>query len=640
MSCRTLRRLLALSLSLAASVLFFSTIALSSQEPLPLIYLSPRPGARFVSALTAIAIRQGEEIKRASLLRPGLFEVVGASSGVHSGRTLLADDRQTVIFEPAQPFAPGETVRVTVHSGLQTQAGRALQGTAFSFTVSTMPPLSAQLPPDPAIDAADAATAVQPAPGGSGDALRPADARPFARYATLPADFPAITVTVPASVTAAEGFTFITDFTGPGLPTAAPYVMMVDNQGEPVYYRKLPANQAGTDFRKQANGLLTFYDRSVGRFRALDATYATVGFYYAKYRWTDHHDFQLLANGNQRYQSYDPQQIDMSQIVPGGYPTATVYGLIVQELDPSRNIIFEWRSWDHFYITDTNASLTAPVIDYVHGNTIGNDLDGNLVISSRHLDEITKINRQTGAVMWRWGGRRNQFTFINDSRGFSHQHDIRVQPDGTFTLFDNGNGLDPEYSRVLKYVLDQEHLTATLVWEYRNTPDTYGDSMGNAQRLPNGNTLIGWGSGIPTLTEVTPNGSKAFELTMAPMHQSYRAYRFPWTGRPSWPPTLAATVTGGQTELHVSWNGATEVASYRVYAGVSPNVVITPVGVLAKTGFETDTDVSNLLGNFCYFRVLPVDRLGYDMAYSNVVSAGAASCHAAYLPFLRPAISQ
>ncbi|MBK7201959.1 aryl-sulfate sulfotransferase [Candidatus Amarolinea dominans] len=625
-----LKLLLALALGLTAGLTLFSALASPGQEPLTLVYISPQPAAQFVSANAAIAIRQGEEIERASLLRAGLFQVTGAQSGAHPGRTILADDRQTVIFEPAQPFTPGETVAVTVHPGLQTQAGRAIQGVSFQFTISAMPPLAAHRPPDETVIAADPDLIAAPAPRSAVE--QNPDATP--RYVTVPADFPAITVTVPASEAAADGFVFITDFTGPGLPTAAPYVMMVDNQGEPVYYRKLPPNQAGTDFRKWPNGQLTFYDRSVGRFHILDHAYATVGYYYAKLRWTDQHDFELMPNGNQRYLVYDPQQIDMSQIVPGGFPTATVYGLVVQELDPSRNILFEWRSWDHFAITDTNVSLTTPVIDYVHGNTVTSDLDGNILISGRHVDEITKINRQTGAVMWRWGGKRNQFTFINDSRGFSHQHDIRVQPNGHYTLYDNGNHLNPEYSRALEYVLDEEHLTATLVWEYRNTPDTYGDSMGNAQRRPNGNTVIGWGSGLPTLTEVTPSGIKAFELTMAVGHQSYRSYRFPWKGYPTWPPTLAAVTAVGRTTLYASWNGATEVASYRIYGGVTPRVVISLVGAQIKTSFETSTDITELLDDFCFFRVLPVDRQGHDMTYSNVVSTGSEACHSSYLPFL------
>ena len=146
--------------------------------------------------------------------------------------------------------------------------------------------------------------------------------------------------------------------------------------------------------------------------------------------------------------------------------------------------------------------------------------------------------------------------------------------------------------------------------------------------------MIGWGSGLPTLTEVTADGVKAFELTMGPGHQSYRAYRFPWKGYPTWPPTLVASVVDGRTQLYASWNGATEVASYRIYGGVTPRVVISLVGTQVKTSFETSTDITELLDDFCFFRVLPVDRQGHDMTYSNVVSTGSEACHSSYLPFL------
>lgn len=452
-------------------------------------------------------------------------------------------------------------------------------------------------------------------------------------YVTVPDDFPVITVTVPASNTA-PGYIFITSFAGPGLPTPAPYLMILDNQGEPVFYQKQPPNQAGTDLKKQPNGWLTFYDRTIGKFRAIDETYTTVRIYGAIDRWTNHHDFQLLPNGHQLYLIYDPRVVDMSQVVPGGHPNATVYGLVVQEVDPNNRVVFEWSSWDHIAFTDSNFDLTAQEVDLIHANAVEVDFDGNLLVSSRHLDEVTKIDRQTGAVIWRWGGKRNQFTFVNDDRRFSHLHDIRRLPNGHYTIYDNGNNLTPEYSRALEYVLDQENKTATLVWEYHNTPDTFGWGMGNVQRLPNGNTVIGWGTTTPTLTEVTPDGRKAFELTMDQEHQSYRAFRFPWVGRPTWPPLLVAQAEGGRLKLYYSWNGATEVASYRIYGGKRADAVRTLLGTQVKTGFETSTDIASLPGGFCFFRVLPIDRAGHEMTPSNVVAVTNGRCHQVYLALL------
>ena len=127
----------------------------------------------------------------------------------------------------------------------------------------------------------------------------------------------------------------------------------------------------------------------------------------------------------------------------------------------------------------------------------------------------------------------NQFAFRNDPRGFSHQHDIRRLPSGHVTLFDNGNFLDPLYSRAVEYDLDEVNKVATLVWEYRNTPDTYGGFMGDVQRHASGGSLIGWGGTFasPNLTELHADGSKALEIAFDNSEHvwwSYRAFRFPW----------------------------------------------------------------------------------------------------------------
>ena len=201
-------------------------------------------------------------------------------------------------------------------------------------------------------------------------------------------------------------------------------------------------------------------------------------------------------------------------------------GLIIQEIDENKNVVFQWRSWDHFNIVDAiYENLTAPTVDYVHGNAIEYDNDGNIMISSRHLNEITKINRSTGDIIWRIGGVNNEFTFVNDTIPFHYQHHIRRIENGNVTLFDNGNFRTPSFSRAVEYTLDEVNKTATLVWQYRNTPDTYGAFMGSVQRLRNGNTLIGWGGTSPMLTEVTPSGTKALEISLPPGVFSYRAYR-------------------------------------------------------------------------------------------------------------------
>jgi len=305
--------------------------------------------------------------------------------------------------------------------------------------------------------------------------------------------------------------------------------MVLNNNGYPVKYTK--ANGWCLDFKVQLENTFTYYTSQYNYFYAANSSFNVLdSFHTGNGYTTDGHDFILMPDYHSYLMIYDTQMVDMSKIVPGGNPNATVIGLVLQELDEYKTVIFQWRSWDHISITDaTHENLQDSVIDYIHGNSMDIDYDGNLLISSRHLDEITKINRQTGDIIWRLGGKKNQFTFINDTLRFSHQHAFRRIPNGHYTLFDNGNFHTPPFSRAIEYDLDQVNKTCTLVWQYRHSPSIFSFAMGYAQRLPNGNTVVGWGSSNPTLTEVDPAGHVVYELSYPMGVFSYRAYRQTWS---------------------------------------------------------------------------------------------------------------
>lgn len=614
----------------------------------PFEYVSPRPGAELVSAYTTIAVRQGDSIDETSL-HDGLFTVEGGESGLHTGSVFLADDQLTTIFKPDAPFMTSEVVTVTVASGIRTEAGETLAGLTYTFTVSSKPLAQYLTVHEPNLEYAlpysqqVGDSGLLPTPTPKDPALEISQAEH--PYFTVPDTFPPITITVAANNTG-DGYLFLSNLTR---RTPHPYLLIMDDNGEPVFYKKLVEGLRYQDFKKQPNGLLTYYDTPSGVLRAMDSSYRFVDTYQAGNGYEiNGHGIQLREDGHILLQIYDRQPLDMSQIVAGGVPTATVVGAVVQELDPSRNVIFEWRSWDHFDITDASddIDLTAEVVDVTHINSAEWDHDGNILISNRHLDEITKINRRTADVIWRLGGKRNEFTFINEDRPFSHQHDARRLPNGNITMYDNGNTNDPQYSRAVEYQLDEVNKTATKVWEYRNQPDDfYGGARGNVQRLPNGNTVIDWGraqsgSTLPVVTEVQPDGTKAFEMYFVNNESSYRAFRYPWEGRPFEPPTLVVSTTEPETNLHYGWNGATHVASYRVYGGATT----TPselVDTQVKTSFETSSVLSvgvqnsvlptirraNGVTGGCYFyRVMPIDTEGNETKYSNLVFTGDASC--------------
>jgi hypothetical protein len=272
---------------------------------------------------------------------------------------------------------------------------------------------------------------------------------------------------------------------------------------------------------------------------------------------TDIHELRLLPNGHALLLGQEMLPVDMSAVVPGGNPDAIATWNVVQELDAQKNVVFEWRAVEHFQITDnTHDDLTAATIDVTHSNALEQDTDGNILLSSRELDEITKIDRTTGAILWRMGGKNNQFSLVGDTQWFSHQHAIRRLANGHVSLFDNGNFHSPAYSRAVEYALDEPARTATLVWEFSNSPTTFSPAMGYAQRLANGSTVIGWGFGKPDVSEVDAEGNVLMTLNLRQGEFSYRAYRtafFPVaTDAPPGPPVTLALSPNRPNPFHDS----------------------------------------------------------------------------------------
>ncbi len=610
-----MKRLVLFLVTITAGLLWWQVGALgAAPEP---IYLSPRPQAEMVQRESSIVMRFAEEVDGSTLMNSPL-EVTGSISNDHEGSMILARDKRTIIFEPREHFTAGETVTVHLNPGLFTNDEQRLAVDDFSFTVSplhkTIDEPASLLPPRELIREREVGEELSFIPS------------PDNPYVTVPTSFPKFTIPVTANGTDA-GYVFISNFVvdwrDRGVTSSRPFLLILDNIGEPVFYRAMQPGRPSMDFKKQPNGLLTFGEWA-GIFYGIDSSYNIVKTYQAKngYR-TDIHDLQILPDDHVLIMIYDIQEMDMTAY--GGLPNAQVTGLVIQEQDSDGNVVFQWRSWDHFEFEESAVDLTRANIDYVHGNSFELDSDGNLIISSRGMDEVTKIDRQTGEIIWRLGGKANQFTFVNDPEPFFSQHDARRLDNGNITIFDNHAGPGSTYARAVEYKLDVPNMTATLVWEYRS--GAMSQAMGNVQRLPNGNTMIGWGTLYPSLTEVKPNGEIAFELSLDPpddpnqVRNSYRAFRFEWEGAPRYKPVLVArNETPGMTSLYTSWNGATNVSAYRVYGGeTADNLEL--LRTEDKASFETKILIADAAEKQCYFRTLPLDGKGQPMMYSNLALA-------------------
>jgi hypothetical protein len=365
--------------------------------------------------------------------------------------------------------------------------------------------------------------------------------------AQLPPDFPTVTVTTNYAPAIADGYIF--QSLGLATPGIGYYAMILTNDGSPIWYKEL--TNACWDFKVLPNGLLHYgqqiralsYTGGGDVFhQILDENYYPVEAIQAGNGYVaEAHDFQMLPNGNVLLLGYYLSEVDMSQVVPGGNPAAQVSGAVLQELDGQRNVVWQWRAWDHYPFTKDWVNSTAAVISEFHINCLFEDTDGNLVISTP--DWVKKINRQNGEILWHLGGVENQFTFVGVSQqeGVSDfaSHDINRLPNGNVLLYSNSKfGQPGSTSAVHEYSLDETNRVATLVWTYTPQPGIAGPFQGSAERLANGNTFVGWG-GLPGVTTVActevSGTNVVFQMKFDNTNVvSYRSFRFPY------PPHLQA----------------------------------------------------------------------------------------------------
>lgn len=278
------------------------------------------------------------------------------------------------------------------------------------------------------------------------------------------------------------------------------------------------------DFQRQPSGTLTAYAREsgeLGRFvEFLDDGTVLREHRPVRSPETGVHELRLYADGSRLLYGAQREAVDMRP--HGGWDGTEVRHCVVEYERPSLPL-FTWSTADGMEYTDSYDGLAWSQINPYHVNAIDRDTDGDLLVSMRNASQVVKIDVATGNVLWRLGGKRNEFAFVGDPLGgFSRQHGIRRLPNGNIILFDNGNDHTPPVSRAVEYQLDEKAKTARMVWEYRDT--THGFAMGFAERLPNGNTLICFGT-ARVIKEVTPGGSVVFALRVLSEEMPYRAMR-------------------------------------------------------------------------------------------------------------------
>jgi hypothetical protein len=580
--------------SAAAPACLPTTLEHTATLPGTAVDVSPEPGTGTANPHTQISFLgvPAGQIHSVS--------VRGAASGPHSGRLRPYSQADGASFAPAVPFQAGE--QVSVHAVIGAGAGRPV---TFGFRVDT--PYST------------ASTSEFPNPEGA-----PADSQSF--YTMPGVRAPVLSVTSPDRDPAA-GDVLTTN--GPGAGQYGP--LIYTPQGRLVWFDRLPSGQVAENLNEQTyegQKVLTWWKGRVlslgfgqGEDIVMSSSYeqlATVSG--GNGLKADLHEFQIGADDTAYVTAFNPIHCNLTSVE--GSADGTITDTAVQQIDMRTGLVrWEWHSLDHVAAAESEVETPEDETpwDWFHINSIDPQPDGRILISARSTWAAYELEGLNGKILWRLGGTKSSFR-MGPGTKTAWQHDGRVLPDGDVTLYDDGsNPPIHSQSRAIRMALDTKTHTARLVSSLTHAdPPLLSASQGNMQTLPDGNTLVGYG-GLPAISEYAPGGAVLLDAHEPYDMSFYRAFRFPWKAQPTRKPAVLASFnnTGEETIVHASWNGATEVASWRVLAG-SKGGPLKAQATVPVSGFETSTILPKRYG---HVQVQALDGTGRVLGSSANVAA-------------------
>jgi hypothetical protein len=572
-----------------------SSLSHSAAIPETNVVVSPAPGTGTANPATQISFRG------APVTDIHDVAVEGSQSGYHYGHLYGYFQGDGGSFVPDEHFDEGEQVSVRATVDEPGGAHRI----DYSFRVATPYPTTS-------------------IPAFPNPPAQPSSIQSFVSAPELHP--PTLTVTAPDRDPAA-GDILLTVGPGPGQYGPAIYTPT----GRLVWFGALPAGENALNLsmqRYEGQDDLTYWRgqvRNVGFGEGvdviLDRNYQTVATVRAGSGYeADLHDFQIAPNNVAYLTVYNVMRCDLSSV--GGKRNGIIIDTAVQQVDIKTGLVrWEWHTLDHVAVSESHAPVPETAIpwDAYHLNSIEAEPNGDVVISARSTWAAYRIAGGSGDIEWTLGGTNSSFAMGHGTE-LAWQHDARMGPGGTITLFDDGSNPRVHYqSRGIRIKLDTGRHTATLV---RAFPHPGGpllsDSQGNMQVLGDGGTVIGWGA-IPSVSELAPDGSPLFDAHMPAGYSSYRAFRFPWSGHPLSAPSASAhlNLTGDSTTVFASWNGAGEVASWRVLAGPDPSS-LTARATMPDSGFESSVSYPD---SYPYVAVQALDARGTLLGTSATVKA-------------------
>ncbi|KAJ5263862.1 hypothetical protein N7478_011467 [Penicillium angulare] len=315
------------------------------------------------------------------------------------------------------------------------------------------------------------------------------------------------------------------------------------------------------------------------------------------------HEFNILDGGKTALAcSYIPSLVSFASF---GRPEEEGWvqagGFVELDIESSE-VVHEWDSHNEISVFESikvqpwDSPSGAPGSDYVHINAVDKNDAGDYIISMRFTNTIYGISGSEGKIMWRLGGLESNFDmdFI-----FHKQHDVKFissnETHHVISLMNNASDegeADESISAALYIELDMTTMVARVIRRIERPDGGLTRLRGNVQSLPNDNTFVGW-SERGYHSEHAPNGDLLMWAKFSSdRFSSYRSYKFDWIGRPNTTPDLVSSVYGTNREdvltiIHVSWNGATDIAGWNFFARAHESGENIFIGYTSKSDFET-----------------------------------------------------
>lgn len=322
----------------------------------------------------------------------------------------------------------------------------------------------------------------------------------------------------------------------------------------------------------------------------------------------------------------------------GGSPSGIVYDSGVQEYDiKTGKLLYTWDALNpggtpNIPLADSMQPAPPPTApagtswDAYHINSLQLLPGHEMLVSMRNTWAAYLIDTTTNRTVWTLGGKTSSFKIAGNA-DFAWQHDVQLLPHNKVTMFNDNcceitgpasfakpNGSSGGLILRLNTAAHTASLVSSYVHKNRPLDPAF---LGSMSVLPNGNALVGWGS-EPYFSEYSKSGTLLLDAVWPGKDLSYRAlFTNTWVGTPYFPPSGAVRKSKGKVTVYASWDGDTQVTSWKVLGGSEPNHLHV-VATKGKNGFQT---AIKLTRSYKLYKVQAFDAKGHLLRTSKAFSA-------------------